>query len=94
MAVGQFISKLLTSKNNGYNDGLNAFGDFDPESYVNANLEKAKGTPGTNLPTVTQGITQLLGLGPKKMIGAPTPSVADRAKSSPLTDDWINGILK
>jgi hypothetical protein len=69
--ASQFISKLLTSKSTGFSDGMDVMGNFDVDSFINSNLGKAKNTPGTDLPKVTQGIAQLLGFGPKKMIGSP-----------------------
>jgi hypothetical protein len=80
-AASAFISKLMTQPSKGFNDGLTAFGDFDVDSFINSNLEKAKGTPGTDLPKVTQGITRLLGLGPK-------PSWLDTSGDN--SDSWYN----
>lgn len=85
-----FIANLL-SKKSGFNDGQSYMGDFDVDSFVGSNLERAKKTPGTGLKDVTQGLTELVGLGPKRMVGE---SMQDRIAKSPLTDQWINDLMK
>ena len=88
--ISQLISHIVTSKPKGFNDGMGALGDFDPEQFVNANLERMKNTPGTEINQVTQGIARLLGKKP----AAPEDLVGANTRESPLTDDWINGLLK
>ncbi len=88
-AMGTFIANLLTKPSKGFSDGMDAMGDFDPEGFVNANLSRAKNTPGTKLPEVTRGLAQLIGLGPKTQVGAPAESAQPTGKL-----DYLGDILK
>lgn len=72
-AIGTFIANLMT-KGTKQPDGMDFMGDFNLDGYLNANLDKAKNTPGTNLPKVTQGLARLVGLGPKSEMGEPDGS--------------------
>ena len=83
-AVGTFIANLMTKPSKGFSDGMNIYGDFDVDGFINSNLERAKGTPGTKLPQVIQGLTRAVGLGPKHLIGTP--------QESQLTDQWFKDL--
>lgn len=85
-----FIANLLSGKSN-FSDGQSYMGDFDVDSFVGGNLERAKKSGGRGLKTVTQGVTEALGLGPKNRVGE---SLTDRVARSRLTDDWINDVMK
>lgn len=91
-SAGTFIANLMTKGGKGFSDGMNYMGDFDPEGFVNANLERAKNTPGTQLPQVIQGITRLVGLGPKKMIGSPESSTV--TPTGKLDQKWFDSLFK
>lgn len=65
-AIGSFIANLVTKPGGGFSDGMNAFGEFDVDSFINANLQPKQGGKPQEL---TQGLARLLGFGPKKLIG-------------------------
>lgn len=90
-ALGTLIANIVTSPNQG--SGVDAMGNFDTEDFVNSTLTKAMKTKGTNLPQVTQGITQLLGFGPKQLIGSVTQDSKPTGKLDYL-DNVIQGLNK
>jgi hypothetical protein len=83
-SIGQFIGKLFSGDGKNFVGGVSPMGDFDPVSFVNANLSAAQHAQGgVGLKDITQGVGQLLGIGKNHKAGAAQPSPDDSAPLNP-----------